>query len=166
MKKILLIGVILLIAFLQTGWAQEKTVSPQLSSLLSGYYGVKDALISGNAAVVVTKANEFITAATTVNAKSLPKAAQQAYTPLADKLVAEATAIASVKDIAQQREHFKGFSNDFYQLAKAVPLSNVPIYQEYCPMQKAYWLSSSNAVKNPYYGKQMLSCGKVTDIIQ
>jgi hypothetical protein len=33
-------------------------------------------------------------------------------------------------------------------------------------MKKAYWLSPDKAIKNPYYGSAMLTCGKVTETIQ
>jgi hypothetical protein len=32
-------------------------------------------------------------------------------------------------------------------------------------MKKATWLSETNAIKNPYYGKQMLTCGKTTETL-
>jgi len=46
-----------------------------------------------------------------------------------------------------------------------VKLSDAPLYQQYCPMKKSYWLSKDAAIKNPYYGKQMLTCGKVSDTL-
>ena len=58
------------------------------------------------------------------------------------------------------------FSNNFYSLAKAVKLSTQTIYQDYCPMKKAFWLSEVPAIKNPYYGKAMLTCGKITETIK
>ncbi|RYF82932.1 MAG: DUF3347 domain-containing protein, partial [Chitinophagaceae bacterium] len=36
----------------------------------------------------------------------------------------------------------------------------------YCPMKKALWLSNEKAIKNPYYGSAMLTCGKVTETIE
>jgi hypothetical protein len=33
-------------------------------------------------------------------------------------------------------------------------------------MQDANWLSKENAVKNPYYGSQMLTCGKTVETIK
>jgi hypothetical protein len=33
-------------------------------------------------------------------------------------------------------------------------------------MKKMYWLSSEAAIKNPYYGKMMLTCGSVTETIK
>jgi len=166
MKKILMAGIVLVAAFMQQGMAQDKTVSTQLSPLLSLYYNIKDALVSSNAEVAAAKADEFVKAAARVDMSSMPPAVHNAYMPLAAKLTADAKAIAEAKDISKQREHFKTFSDNFYQLAKATPLSAQPVYQEYCPMKKAYWLSSSNAVKNPYYGNQMLTCGKVSDTIK
>lgn len=166
MKKILLTGIVLVAAFFQQGMAQDRTVSTQLSPLLSLYYNIKDALISGNAAIVTANANDFVKAAASVDMTSMPAATHAAYTPLSAKLQADAKAMADAKDISKQREYFKTFSDNFYLLAKTVPLSAKPVYQEYCPMKKAYWLSSSNAIKNPYYGNQMLTCGKVSDTIQ
>jgi len=32
-------------------------------------------------------------------------------------------------------------------------------------MKKAVWLSNEKAIKNPYYGSQMLTCGKVVETI-
>lgn len=166
MKKILLAGMVLATAFMQPGVAQGKTVSPQLSPLLSLYYNIKDALVGGNAGVAAAKADEFVKAAAGVDMSSMSPAVHDAYMPLAAKLQGGAKAIVEAKDISKQREQFKTFSDNFYQLAKAVPLSGQPVYQEYCPMKKAYWLSSSNAIKNPYFGSQMLTCGKVSDTIQ
>jgi hypothetical protein len=33
-------------------------------------------------------------------------------------------------------------------------------------MKKAIWLSSENTVKNPYYGKQMLTCGSLQETLK
>jgi hypothetical protein len=166
MKKILMAAIASVTAFIQPGMAQDKTVSAQLSPLLTAYYGVKDALISGNAGAAATNATAFAKAAAGVDMAAMPPAVHDAYMPLADKLSTDAKAIAASGDIGKQREYFKTFSDNFYQLAKKVTLSAQPVYQEYCPMKKAYWLSSSSAIKNPYFGNQMLTCGKVSDTIQ
>lgn len=166
MKKILLTGIALVAAFLQPGMAQDRPVSKQLSPLLTEYYNIKDALIGSNAGTASAEAAAFVKTAAAIDMNSMPAAAHDAYMPLSAKLVADAQAIADTKDISKQRAYFKTFSDNFYQLAKAVSLSAQPVYQEYCPMKKAYWLSSSNAIKNPYFGSQMLTCGKVSDTIQ
>ena len=74
--------------------------------------------------------------------------------------------IAATKELQHQREHFADFSTSMATLLKAVKLTDKPVYQAYCPMKKAYWLSNTKEKKNPYYGSAMLTCGKVTDTIQ
>lgn len=61
-----------------------------------------------------------------------------------------------------QREHFKTLSKDIIDLI-TITGSMHKIYQQYCPMYEggSTWLSLEKAVKNPYYGSKMLSCGKV-----
>jgi hypothetical protein len=90
----------------------------------------------------------------------------KAFKPLQEKLSFDAEHISATKEIDHQRDHFQSFSDNFYKLAKAVKLSEQPVFQAYCPMKKAYWLSSDAAIKNPYYGKQMLTCGKVSDTLK
>ncbi len=141
-------------------FAVTKANAQNKSGVLTQYYAVKDALISGNSSAATTAANAF------VKAVADEAAANKSIAAAKDKLVAEAQQIASAKDIAQQREQFKQFSTDMYDLAKSTKLSEQPVYQQYCPMKKASWLSNSSAVKNPYFGNQMLTCGKVADTIQ
>ncbi|CAL1517438.1 DUF3347 domain-containing protein [Chitinophaga sp. MM2321] len=152
-------------ALTQAGFAQE-TTAPQLGELLTTYYHIKDALVSSNAGTAATQAATFAQAAGSLDTKSLSEPARKVFTSLQDKLVTDAKQIAATKDIAQQRSYFKTFSDNFYLLAKDVKLSAAPVYQDYCPMKKAHWLSSSTAIKNPYYGSQMLTCGKISDTIK
>jgi hypothetical protein len=49
---------------------------------------------------------------------------------------------------------------------KAAKVAGEPVYQQYCPMKNASCLSSSSkAIKNPYFGNAMLTCGKVVETI-
>ena len=137
-----------------------------LSPLLTLYYDVKNALINSDASTASVKAGEFSKAVKSVDMKALSETDMNALMPLQDKLASDAATIAASKDIQKQRDGFASLSLNFYTLAKAVKLSDQPVYQAYCPMKKSYWLSSEAAVKNPYYGKMMLTCGKVTDTIQ
>jgi hypothetical protein len=33
----------------------------------------------------------------------------------------------------------------------------------YCPMARKYWLQNGDAIRNPYYGKDMLECGRIVE---
>ena len=137
-----------------------------LSQLLTQYYNIKNALVKGDAGTAAVLADAFVKAINSIDMKALPKADMNTFMPLQEKLAFDAKHISETKEIDHQREHFKSFSDNFYKLAKAIKLSDQPVYQAYCPMKKAYWLSSEVAIKNPYFGSQMLTCGKVSDTIK
>ena len=162
MKKLILITAMFTALFSFRSTAQEA----QLSPLLTNYYSIKDALVSSNATGAATAATAFVQAAKTADMKSMSAPAHTAFMALQEKLIADAGNISASKDINKQRESFKTLSENIYQLAKSAKLSAQPVYQDYCPMKKAYWLSGSTAIKNPYYGNQMLTCGKVSDTIK
>ena len=77
--------------------------------------------------------------------------------------------IVDTKDISQQREHFTTLSKNIYLLIK-VSKQETPTFYQHCPMYNkgkgADWLSKENEIKNPYYGVQMLSCGKTVETIK
>ena len=159
MKKIILAAVVFLATTsLQKATAQDSTQRHQLSQLLSQYYNVKDALVAGNSKDASAKAEEFIKIANSIDYKLISEGNINA-------LLKDATPISESGDIKVQREHFANFSNNMATLAKAMKLTNLPIYQAYCPMKKANWLSSDKEIKNPYYGNAMLTCGKVVETI-
>ncbi len=159
MKKIFIIVAICATALVQQSFAQDASTQSLFSPLLHSYYDIKNALVAGNSGTASMQASEFVKAAKSVDSKDFSADTR-------DALVKDAEAIAATKDIKHQREHFAGFSTNMAALAKTVKLSAEPIYEAYCPMKKSYWLSSDKAIKNPYFGNAMLTCGKVTETIQ
>jgi hypothetical protein len=166
MKKFLLATAIFAISFAQAGFAQDAKPASPLPQLFSLYLDIKNALVSGDVTAAATKATEFLTVSKAIDIKVLSKDEHNAFMPLQDKLATDVKLIADSKNLEKQRSSFAYLSNNIYTLAKAVKLSETPVYQAYCPMKKMYWLSSETAIKNPFYGKSMLTCGKITDIIQ
>ena len=157
-KKILLIAALVAIVFTQKSLAQESGNGLQVPQLLSLYYNIKDALVAGNATMAASKADAFSKAANSVDYKVISE-------DNINSLIKGAGMISGTKDLKKQREYFSNFSTNMIAVAKAVKLSEKPIYQQYCPMKKASWLSTEKAIKNPYYGNSMLTCGEVTETI-
>jgi len=137
-----------------------------LSQLLSLYYDVKNALVNADAATASAKAGELLKAINNMDVKSLSADDKKAFSQLQYKLEYDARHISEVKDLAHQREHFASLSKNMYALAKSAKLSGQPVYEQYCPMKDAYWLSDETAIKNPYYGSSMLTCGSVKDTLK
>ena len=159
MKKIFFIVALSATTFLYNSFAQVITNNAQPSALLTLYYQVKDALVNGKADLAASKAAEFSKTATALDDKTLPQDNRSA-------LLKSAGDISATNDIKKQRQYFAGFSEQMFALAQNVALSSRPIYKAYCPMKKAAWLSSEAAIRNPYYGSVMLTCGKVVETIK
>ena len=140
--------------------------NPSLSQLLTLYYQLKDALIKSDANAASAKAGELYKAIESVDAKTLSEQESKAFTGAKNKLSYDARHISEVKELPHQREHFAKLSENMYALAKAVKLSAQPVYEQYCPMKDAYWLSNETKIKNPYYGDKMLTCGEVKDTMK
>ncbi|MCC8360926.1 DUF3347 domain-containing protein [Salinimicrobium sediminilitoris] len=80
-----------------------------------------------------------------------------------------AQTIAQTDDINVQRTTFQDLSDAMENMLTG-ELSSGEVYKQYCPMafdgKGAYWLSSSEEIRNPYYGDKMLKCGSVRDTIK
>lgn len=127
--------------------------------LLPAYEAIHLALVNADAPAAAEKAGLLVQAASTIPLADVTKATLA-------RLIIDAKEISVANDLAVQRVYYALLSQDLYTLAKTVRLSTQPIYQAYCSMKKAYWLSQTRAINNPYYGKAMLTCGSITDIIQ
>jgi hypothetical protein len=164
MKKLFFALALVATASLQQGLAQSQPTAT--SSLLTAYYGIENALVSSNPNTASDQAGVFVKNLQAIDIKSLPDNGKTTFMSEQGKLSKDAAFIASHKDLAAQREHFATLSVNLFTLAKAVKLSSQPIYEAYCPMKKAYWLSSEATIKNPYFGSQMPTCGKLTETLQ
>lgn len=141
----------------------------QLKAVFDNYFLVKDAMISsdGNATSIASK--ELFTAISNVKMEKLAADVHLVWMKVLNQIKEDAEHIADTNDIKHQRDHFTTLSKDIYDLLK-VAKYDVPVYFQYCPMYNdgkgANWLSKENAVKNPYYGSMMLSCGKTVETIK
>ena len=134
--------------------------------ILTNYYAVKNALVADDPKTANAQAGELLKAIDAVPTTKMTPEQRTFSAPLLDKIRTDAQHIGETKDIKHQREHFSDLSNNIFALIKGVKTTNRgAVYQQYCPMKKAYWLSDNAAVKNPYYGKMMLTCGKVTETL-
>lgn len=144
----------------------DSAKTSSLSQLLNLYYNIKDALANSDASSAASSADKFVKAMKNIDIKNLSEAEHNAFMPVMDKLNSNAKNISENKDLAQQRIHFASLSDNFYSLAKEVKISSEPIYRDYCPMKKKYWLSGQSTIKNPYYGKAMPTCGEVKETLK
>jgi hypothetical protein len=143
----------------------ENQETNQLQTVFDNYFLLKDALVKTDSKTASAKSKELLTSIEAVKMESLKMDVHMVWMKVLKDLIADAKSISEAQDIKKQRELFKSLSKNTYELIK-VSKPTEAIYYQYCPMQDANWLSKENAVKNPYYGSQMLTCGKTVETIK
>ena len=141
----------------------------QLKAVFDNYFLVKDALITSNGISTASASKELVTAINNVKMDKLDMDIHMVWMKVVNTIQKDAENIANTKDVKIQRDHFTSLSKEIYTVIKISKYEN-PVYYQFCPMfndgKGANWLSKENAVKNPYYGSMMLSCGKTVETIK
>lgn len=141
----------------------------QLKAVFDNYFLVKDALITSNGISTASASKELVTAINNVKMDKLDMDVHMVWMKVVNTIQKDAENIANTKDVKIQRDNFTSLSKEIYTVIKISKYEN-PVYYQFCPMfndgKGANWLSKENAVKNPYYGSMMLSCGKTVETIK
>ena len=144
----------------------DSEVQTSVNKMLVNYYAVKNALIADDGKTANSQAGELVKTLAAVPMKKMTEEQHKVFMSLSDKIKTGAEQINKNTDVKKQRGHFNDLSNSVFALVKGLNANEKPVYQQYCPMKKAYWLSDNASIKNPYYGKTMLTCGKVTETLK
>jgi hypothetical protein len=141
----------------------------QLNSIYENYFVVKDALVSTNGKTASSNAKVLLDNLTAVKMSTLSEEEHIVWMSVKDDLIFNAKHIFETKDASHQRDHFDALSKGMYKLMKASKYDTT-VYYQFCPMamdgKGANWLSKDKEIKNPYYGSQMLSCGKTVETLK
>lgn len=135
------------------------------AGLLLRYQELKEAFLSSDAGGASANALSLKNAAGAFDLSPFSEDKRKSLRSGLDILLKESAAIASGKDIVRQREHFAVLSEAFIRVATLIKPGGQTLYVQYCPMKKSSWLSPEKTVLNPYYGQQMLNCGKITQTL-
>ncbi|OCX53538.1 hypothetical protein BEL04_04360 [Mucilaginibacter sp. PPCGB 2223] len=136
-----------------------------INKVLAAYLEIKNALADDDNKLANQKALAFTAALKEVDVADLDAKQKTTWIKYSEKLRFDGDHIGESAAIAHQREHFASLSKNMYAVVKALKANEKPVYMEYCPMKKESWLSESQTIKNPYYGKSMSECGKVTETL-
>ncbi|MDO8999702.1 MAG: DUF3347 domain-containing protein [Bacteroidota bacterium] len=147
----------------------QSVVSNQFKAIFDSYFELKNALVKTDAKTAGLKATDLTIQLNKVDMSILENSQHVVWMKVYKNLIAKSELIATAKNIENQRTQFMDVSESMYKLLKVAKLAT-PVYYQHCPMYNdgkgANWLSMENAVKNPYYGSQMLSCGKTIETIK
>lgn len=141
----------------------------QLNTVFETYFSVKEALVQTDGVLASKKSAALLLAVNAVKMDQLEMDVHMVWMKVLEDLKRDAKSIAETKEITAQRDHFMTLSKSIYALIK-VSKNETAVYYQFCPMANdgkgANWLSKDNTIKNPYYGAQMLSCGKTIETIK
>ena len=141
----------------------------QLKAVLDNYFALKDALVKTDGNTASANGAALLTALDAVEMGKLKVDEHTIWMKVEKVLKTDAQHIKENKDTEHQREHFISLSKNMYELIKAAKPAET-VYYQFCPMANdgkgANWLSKESAIKNPYYGSQMLSCGKTVETVK
>lgn len=147
----------------------EMQESNPLTAVFDNYFAVKDALVKTDGNTASAKATELLSAINKVKMETLKMDVHMVWMKILENLKEDAEHIADTKDASHQRDHFTTLSKNLYEVMK-ISKQETPTYYQFCPMANngkgANWLSKEETIKNPYYGSQMLSCGKTVETIK
>jgi len=140
----------------------------QLKPIFDNYFSLKDALVKSEQKSASTIAKALLTNINEVKMEKLSTDEHTVWMNVMNSIKSNTDKIYTSTSIEKQRNAFMYLSENIYDLLK-VSKQDTPIYYQNCPMANdgkgANWLSKESAVKNPYYGSQMLTCGKTVETI-
>ncbi len=146
--------------------ADQKT--NELAATIAQYFALKDALVQTDSQATTEAAIALTANLKAIDMKKLSNEEHIVWMKVMKSLTSDAEKIADSKDIAAQRSLFSALSDNMYQLMK-VTKHNAPVYYQNCPMYNkgkgGNWLSQDKAVKNPFYGSKMMSCGSTIETL-
>jgi len=141
----------------------------QITEVYQAYNQLKDALVASDSALAVIGANAVLTNLNKVDMGLLtqPEAHQVWMTekPLLTKTLNE---LIKSTTLESQRALFLQISNNMINLIENFGTSEKVMVQ-FCPMaddfKGGFWLSKDSAIKNPYFGSKMMTCGSTKKIV-
>lgn len=147
----------------------EMLKKDNLKLVFDAYFEVKNSLVKSDNHLTSLKAIELIGFIENVKMNELEDEVHVFWMKQKKILISEAKEIAKSKETTSQRVNFMSLSTAIYTLLK-VAKYQVPVYYQFCPMANkgkgANWLSTEEAIENPYYGSAMLSCGQIVETIK
>ncbi|MBN8833690.1 MAG: hypothetical protein ABS68_09120 [Niastella sp. SCN 39-18] len=141
-----------------------------IEGIVSGYLSLKNALANDNSKDAANAGNAIVEAMNKIDKSSLTEDRMKLYADVEEDAKEHAEHIGSnAGNIKHQREHFDMLSKDMYDLVKSFGTGQT-LYHAFCPMYNdnkgAYWISETKEIKNPYFGKEMPTCGEVKEEIK
>jgi hypothetical protein len=151
-----------------------------VQSVLDAYYNISEAFVNWDTTAITMRGNELKTALDSLKIEELKVDTTGIYESALDPLANSKNETANIlkePSLDTKRTAFNNLSENLRLLFIVVKYDQGKLYWQECPMafgedQPGYWLSKTDAVRNPYLGTShpkykdgMLKCGGPKDTI-
>lgn len=145
--------------------ASAKNSNASINEVVANYLKLKNALVNDNSKEAANSGNALIATIGKVDMNSISKEQMKDYMDIAESAKENAEHIGdNAGKLDHQREHFVMLSKDMNDLIQLFGTSQ-KLYLDFCPMaddnKGAVWISETKEIKNPYFGKEMATCGSI-----
>lgn len=138
----------------------------KLKKAFQVYFKLKNEFVDSNSEESVKLANELKNGLNSIDKTNMSKN----LTSIIEEAIVSLAIIEKNKSLDKNRFGFKSLSKAMISMSTQITDYGSPIYVQHCPMADnnagADWLSLEKAIKNPYFGNKMLTCGSVVKIIE
>lgn len=148
----------------------SKQAKASLQPLLSSYQKMKDALTNDNLQEAIQNSISMKEALSNVSMSLFTGDSHSAWMNYSSGLEKSLQHMPHQTTLDEFRAGFQTVSDLIISLTRSFDPFDEPVYIDFCPMaddfKGAYWLSSSEEIRNPYFGAAMLSCGEIKSTIK
>lgn len=133
-------------------YAQKSGFPPNnIGKMLHLYIDIKNALVRNDGTTAKIKANELHYILVTQPDKGLMPRQIDVLAGNLQALIANSREIGYTVDETTQRRYLANLTPAMYNVIKGLRVNKSRVYKQYCPINKAYWLSETPVITNPYY---------------
>lgn len=169
MKNLFVIVLIFLSSLVQAQLTSKEEVAAELvekretqkKEITNNYLALKNNFITSDSVAVVANVAALQKSLKNFRFKKLTLEQMNEATKKRKEIIDLTAEIAATKNINKQRKIFELLSVKFWDLAPKFKAAETTLYLQVCPMTSAVWASDSKEIKNPYYPKNMLTCGEI-----
>lgn len=169
MKKLVVLAFLFLSSFAQAQLTSKEEVTPELvekreaqkKEITQNYLALKNSFLLSDSLAVAKNAEALKNSLKNFRFKKLSLEKMNEATTSRKQIIELADQLISNKNINKQRKVFETLSVKYWEQASKFKATDATLYLQICPMTGAVWTSDSKEIKNPYYPKNMLTCGEV-----
>lgn len=141
-----------------------------LGKILENYFNLTTALSADNLDAAHTSGKNMKTALEEIKMDLFEGEAHDVWMQQSAAIRYRLKSLEKQNDLKKMRNDYMHLSNVMVALVKSFGPLNQPIYVQNCPMANenkgADWLSKEKKIMNPYFGKNMLTCGETKETLK